>query len=113
MDRLSTLLKPVSVTKDGIIPLRFTGAGNLALSSTAVDYENQLSRYPTGFMFSSLWPQDLFGRGVETNWEQVLEKNKDPGGLAIVGRHMAATVSRTLSMMSRNIIQGGDGISGN
>jgi Heterokaryon incompatibility protein (HET) len=106
---LTRPFKPVSVTRDGTIPLRFTGAGYFALSSKADDYEDQLSRRPTGFMFNrmkgvaSLWPpRDILERcRLTPTDEQLAEGWNGWRNLALVGRSFASSVSTAVSSLAR------------
>jgi hypothetical protein len=101
--------KPVPVTNDGMIPLRFTDAGYFALSSKADDYEYRFSHFPTEFMFNrmkwiaSLWPRmDMYERRRLTPTDQQLaEKTKDLTELEYAGRGVANSISTSVSSFVR------------
>lgn len=111
--------KPMPVTRKGMIPLRLTGAGISSLSSTAVDYECELSGLPTAFIFQeminimSLWPQHVlknlrnFAHDEEHDAERLpTDQAADEAGLALVGKTVVGGVWDVAS----NLVHGVDAV---
>jgi hypothetical protein len=109
--------EPVCATKEGMIPLRFTGAGYLSLSSMAVDYESQCSRLSTHYMFDkmshivALWSPGMYERAQRvTPPNQILaDYEKDSKNVSIVGK----VVAHSLSTAASNIVRGSFGLRDN
>ncbi|KAL8880023.1 MAG: hypothetical protein Q9198_002485 [Flavoplaca austrocitrina] len=87
--------KPIPLAPDGTIPLRVIHSARTALSWMAVDYEDHLAKYPTGFMFRSmkrvvsLWPPDLHGRSLT---KAAYEPTNSLQGPRTTGRFIASLI---------------------
>ena len=101
--------KHIPLAPDGTIPLRVIRPASTALSWMAVDYEDHLARYLTGFMFRSmkrvvsLWPGDLDGR---SHTKEAYEPSNSLQGPGTVGRFIANFIKVFMSNFVRASLGG-------